>query len=210
MNGISVCRTRVGLASIKDPDTELVIWQRSLDPILQDWINKMDSASLPDLRILAKPDEFRPALESLLDACDFRTGDMRDRLVADVNDLVIAFANIIRGDYVDVRLESVSHDACWKFHRDYVETRLVTTYRGPATEWVRHAHAEQAMHEQREFDGPLEHFGKGDVAIFKGSCASANRGIVHRSPPIAGTGLTRLLLCLNQRTDTSPDPWAHA
>ena len=208
MNGIKTCKTRTGLGSINELDALLVIWQRSLDPSLQGWIHDMDAASLPDLRILAKPDEFRSALKPLLDACGLKSGGMRDRFVADVNDLVIEFANITRSDYVDVRLERVNDDACWKFHRDTVETRLLTTYRGPATEWVRHAHAEEAIQEQREFEGPLERLEIGDVAIFKGSRASADKGIVHRSPSIAGTGLTRLLLCLNQRTDTSPDRWA--
>ena len=208
MNGIKVCKTRAGLASIEEPDTELVIWQRSFPSGFQDWIDKTDAASLPDVRILVKPDELRRALEPLLDNCGLRAGVMRERLITDVNDLVIAFADITRSDDVDVRLERVSHDACWKFHRDIVEMRLVTTYRGPTTEWVRQAHAEQAIQEQREFKGPLEQLGGGDVAIFKGSCASSTGGIVHRSPPIVCTGLSRLLLCLNQRTDASPDPWS--
>ena len=48
---------------------------------------------------------------------------------------------------------------------------------------------------------------RNDVAIFKGSAAGSGNGIVHRSPPIVGTGHTRLLLCLNQRTEISPAPW---
>tara|TARA_Y100001960_G_C14674737_1_gene827896 strand:+ start:738 stop:1370 length:633 start_codon:yes stop_codon:yes gene_type:complete len=210
MNRVKVYETSAGLASIKEPDTELVIWQRSLPSDLQNWINQTDAACLPDVRILIKPDEFRPALEPLLERCGLRAGDMRSRLVADIHGLVIAFAEITRRDYVDVRLERVSQDACWKFHRDIVETRLVTTYRGPATEWVRPVHAEQAIQEQREYNGPLECLGGGNVAIFKGSYVSPNRGIVHRSPPIAGTNLIRLLLCLNQWTRASPDPWIEA
>ena len=210
MNGIKFCDTRAGLDSINAPDTELVIWKRSLASDLQDWIDRTDAASLPHVRLLIKPEEIRPALEPLLDDCGLRAGDMRDLLVADVTDLVIAFADITISDYVDVRLERVSHDACWKFHRDSVDTRLVTTYRGPTTEWVRHAHAQQAINRQREFRGPLERLGDGDVAIFKGNRTGPNKGIVHRSPPIAGTGLTRLVLCLNQRAEPSPDPWSEA
>ena len=210
MNGVEFCNTRAGLASIKEPDTELVVWQRSLASDLQDWIDSTDTASLPHVRLLIKPEEIRLALEPLLDDCGLRAGDMRDLLVADVTDLVIAFAGITISDYVDVRLERVSHDACWKFHRDSVDTRLVTTYRGPTTEWVRHAHAQQAINQQREFRGPLERLGDGDVAIFKGNRTGQNKGIVHRSPPIAGTGLTRLVLCLNQRAEPSPDPWSEA
>ena len=210
MNGIKFCDTRAGLDSINAPDTELVIWKRSLASDLQDWIDRTDAASLPHVRLLIKPEEIRPALEPLLDDCGLRAGDMRDLLVADMTDLVIAFADITISDYVDVRLERVSHDACWKFHRDSVDTRLVTTYRGPTTEWVRHAHAQQAINRQREFRGPLERLGDGDVAIFKGNRTGPNKGIVHRSPPIAGTGLTRLVLCLNQRAEPSPDPWSEA
>jgi hypothetical protein len=208
MNGIKVCSTRAGLASIKESNTELVIWERSLPFGLQDWINHTDAASLPDVRILVKPSELWSALEPLLDKSSLRANDMRNRLLADINNLVIGFANIIQSNYVDVRLNRISHDACWKFHRDSVETRLVTTYRGPTTEWVRQANAERAVKEQRKFKGPLEKLGDGDVAIFKGRFTSLNRGIVHRSPSIAETGLTRLLLCLNQRTDISPEPWA--
>ena len=208
MNVIEFCDTRAGLKSINAPDTELVIWQRSLATGLQDWIDRTDVASLPDVRILAKPDEIRSALEPELDDCGLRAGDMRDRLVTDVTNLAVEFADVTKSDYIDVRLERISHDGCWKFHRDSVDTRLVTTYRGPTTEWVRHEHAQQAIDQQREFEGPLERLGSGDVAIFKGNRMGPNKGIVHRSPPIAGTGLTRLLLCLNQQTDTSPDPWA--
>ena len=132
---------------------------------------------------------------------------MRDLLLGDVDDLVSAFARITRTDLVDVRLRLVSHDACWKFHRDCVEARLLTTYRGPATEWVQPHDAAWALREQRRFKGPVERFRVHDVAIFKGSCAGAGSGIVHRSPPIAATGRTRLVLCLNKRSAASPKPW---
>ena len=109
---------------------------------------------------------------------------------------------------VDVRLERISHDSCWKFHRDCVEARLLTTYCGSATEWVQPIHAEQALREQKSYNGPLERLRVHDVAIFKGNRAGPNSGIVHRSPPIVGTGQTRLLLCLNKRSVASPEPWS--
>ncbi len=208
--GIRTCETRDGLAAINEPATELVIWQRSLPLGFRYWINQADAASLPELRILVKPLDLRPAVEPLLDGCGLARSDMRDLLVVDIAHLVSAFADITRSDCVDVRLERVDHDACWKFHRDSVEARLLTTYRGPATEWVETAHAERAIREQKGFGGPLERLGDNDVAMFKGSRAGPNSGIVHRSPPIAGTGCTRLLLCLNQRSSASPDLWGKA
>ena len=132
---------------------------------------------------------------------------MRNLLIGDVDDLVSGFSRVARTDLVDIRLERITHDACWKFHRDCVEARLLTTYRGPATEWIQPIHAERALREQKRFKGPVEQFRNNDVAIFKGSCAEPGSGIVHRSPPIADTGRTRLLLCLNKQSATSPKPW---
>ncbi|MGF1628012.1 MAG: DUF1826 domain-containing protein [Kiloniellaceae bacterium] len=206
--GIATCDVAEGLAAINRPDMELVIWRRTLPLCLQTWLERVDASRLPDIRVLVRPGDLRRALEPHFDDCGMPPGGMRDLLVGDVDDLVSAFSKVTRTDLVDVRLERVSHNACWKFHRDCVEARLLTTYRGPATVWVLPRHAEQALHEQKRFKGPVEHLRIHDVAIFKGSCAGAGSGIVHRSPLIAGTGHTRLLLCLNKPSDASPEPWS--
>lgn len=207
MTGIEVCGTENGFAAIKKSSTDLVIWQRELPQRFQVWLDQLDAGHLPDLRILVESRNVRRAIDPLLDACGMPGCDMRDLLAEDIDDLVRSFAEITRSETVDVRLERISHDACWKFHRDNVEARLLTTYRGPTTEWVQMAYADKALIDQQDYEGPLERLGLHDVALFKGSCAGPNSGVVHRSPPVAGTGQTRLLLCLNQPTASSPDPW---
>ena len=204
---IAISDSPDGLADINQPDTELAFRLRTLPLCLRNWLNGLDASQLPDMRVLVDPGELRQAVEPQLDDCGMPPGSMRDLLINDIDDLVWAFARITRSDLVDVRLERVSDDACWKFHRDCVEARLLTTYRGPGTEWVQPDRAEQALLDQKEYSGPIEHFRNNDVAIFKGSCAGEGSGIVHRSPPVAGTGHTRLLLCLNQQSAASPAPW---
>ncbi len=205
--GIALCEAADGLAAITQPDIDLVIWRRSLPTPLNTWLEDLQPSDLPDLRVLAQPGHLRQAMAPKLDACGTPSGDMRDLLVADIEDLAEAFCAIARTDLVDVRLERVTHDACWRFHRDCVEARLLTTYLGPATEWVQNTYAEQALRDQKQFDGPLERLSTHDVALFKGSCAGSGSGIVHRSPPIAAAGDIRLLLCLNQPSAVSPKPW---
>ena len=205
--GIATCDAAEGLAAIDEPDMALVIWRRALPACLQTWLDRLDASCLPHLRVLVRPGDLRRAVEPHLDEVGMPPGDMRDLLVGDVEDLVSAFAGIARSDLVDVRLERVSHDSCWKFHRDFVEARLLTTYRGPGTEWVQPIHAERALRAQRRFKGPLEQISGNDVALFKGNRGGPGSGIVHRSPPIAGTGCTRLLLALNQPSTASPEPW---
>ena len=205
--GIATCDEAEGLAAINGPDMELVIWRRELPQCLRNWIEHIDVADFRDIHVLIQPQALRQALRPLLDANGMPPGDMRNLLIGDVDDLVSGFSRVARTDLVDIRLERITHDACWKFHRDCVEARLLTTYRGPATEWIQPIHAERALREQKRFKGPVEQFRNNDVAIFKGSCAEPGSGIVHRSPPIADTGRTRLLLCLNKQSATSPKPW---
>lgn len=206
--GIETCETPAGLSAIHDPDTGLVIWKRAVRLTLQTWIDGLDGACLPALRVLLRPEELREAIEPELDDCGMPAGDMRDLLIDDIDDQVSVFSNVVATDLVDVRLECITHNACWKFHRDCVEARFLTTYRGPGTEWVHPGDAEQALVEQTDFSGPIERVGLHDSVLFKGSTAGFGIGVVHRSPPIEGTGDIRLLLCLNKPSVTSPPQWS--
>ena len=206
-DGIYDCQTIEDLSAIKRQDVELAVWSRNLSENFQSWINQINPINLPDLRLLLRPEDLVTALTPLLNGCGLPHGEMRDYLVEDIDRLVRAFSDISGSEYVDVRLERVTNDACWKFHRDCVEARLITTFRGPSTEWVQHFHAAEALEKQKDYQGPLEQFDLFDVAFFKGSCAGSGSGIVHRSPPILGTDQTRLILCLNQPSSASPDYW---
>ncbi len=125
--------------------------------------------------------------------------------MADLVSLTEAFCRTMDSDIVDIRLETVTHDGCWKYHRDHVPARLLTTYRGPGTQWVTPERSEDALAQQKAYSGPLEQFAEHAVGLFKGSKAEKGRGIVHRSPPILGTGTTRILLCLNLPSAASPE-----
>ena len=206
--GICTVGQRANLSAITTSATELVIWERSLPRTLQVWLEQLGSLQLPNLRVLVRPADLRRAIEPHLDERGIVSGDMRGLFIRDIGDLVSIFSEITNSKLVDVRLDGISHNACWKFHRDCVESRLLMTYRGPTTEWVLPQYAARAISEQKDFTGPVEQLQDSAVAIFKGSCSGLGSGIVHRSPPIEGTGCTRLLLCLNQQSDVSPDPWS--
>lgn len=206
-SGIGICNSVEALAAINAPGNELVICQRSIPFCSAHWLEEIAPSRLPDFRILVSPGDVRQAIETQLDECGLPPGDKRDFFVSDIARLVAVFARITRRDLVDVRLDRIDHDACWKFHRDNVETRLLTTYLGPGTEWVDPQDAARALQAQKDYAGPLARLRLNEVAIFRGSRTKSGDGIVHRSPPIAGTDCTRLLLCLNTPSITSPEPW---
>ncbi|WP_161973896.1 DUF1826 domain-containing protein [Hwanghaeella grinnelliae] len=209
---VAYCDAPGGLERIADPETGLAIWRRSLPAAFTDWIDRVPFSLLPSLRILVRPADVPAALAKLLDDCGMPSGEMRDLLIDDIHVIAGLFSDITEEELVDIRLERIRHDACWKFHRDNVSVRLLTTYRGPGTEWVRPEWAETAIDDQREYSGPVETLDRHDVAIFKGSNGKGvetgtGYGVVHRSPPVSKLGETRLLLCLNTPSDISPEAW---
>lgn len=125
-------------------------------------------------------------------------------LFADLVDLADRFCAIAGTDLVDIRLEALAHDGCWKFHYDNVPLRLIATYRGPGTQWVAPADSERALSEQRDYAGEVHDVPTHAAALFRGTATGAADAVVHRSPPIAKSGRSRLLLVLNLPSPASP------
>jgi len=138
---------------------------------------------------------------------------MRLRFACDVASLTKRFSELSGSTYVDLRLEAISHDHCWRFHRDNVHWRLLTTYRGIGTEWVEPQDVDRALSEQRDYSGPLCQLSRFSIGLLKGLKAGVDVAALHRSPPMPRQGgmksaHSRLLLCLNVPSDASPDPWS--
>lgn len=189
------------LDAIADPSVGLAIWHRRLSPALAGAL----AAPVADVRVLAPVDRLARALQAR-DQGPFPVRPLPASLLQDIVALARRFARLANDELVDVRLELVSRDACWKFHRDQVTFRMIVSYTGPGTQWVAPADAPAALAAQRGYEGPLHAVPVGAVAIFRGA-AGPGGGVVHRSPPIAGTGTRRLLLCIDRQTAASPPPW---
>ena len=129
-------RSPRGLERINEPQIDLVVWQRSLPVALHDWLEPLPARQLPQGRVLATVDKLPVALAQLIAASRTPNGLGARILIDDVIDLASRFARITGSKPVDVGLEAVDDNACWKFHRDCVPLRLLTTYRGPGTQIV--------------------------------------------------------------------------
>ena len=99
--------------------------------------------------------------------------------------------------YVRVRLENFRGDACTKFHQDRVIARLICTYRGPGTQY--------GLGQADGDPTTIHDVPAGVPAIFQGALSpAANQPpVVHRSPAIAGTGRTRLVLVIDPVAELS-------
>jgi hypothetical protein len=197
---VCIGRSADVLDDIARPGVELAAWQRSPDPAWAEWLASMPAHDWPTCRLEAMPDDAARALNAHFDACGTPSGEPRDAFVADIAGLVSRFAALAATRSVRMRLDVVTGDACRRWHRDCVPLRMICTYRGPGTQWVPPASGAAALARPDDDAPQAMAFDASDVALFKG-CGWPGQvhdgGIVHRSPRIDGTGITRLVLVLD-------------
>lgn len=121
-------------------------------------------------------------------------------LVDDVLDHANLMASLTGTSKIRVRLDVIDDDCCRKFHVDNVRLRLLTTYRGPGTEWIPPRLAARLADGRLPPTDAIRHLARGEVAILRGGKGATPErpGVLHRSPPIAGTGTVRLLLAIDE------------
>jgi len=192
-----------GLKAAKRSSCSLALYPREMSPDLPAWLDGLPDEDLPNGRVLVRVGDAPAALAEIFGTSSRPKDDLLRELYDDMIELIDLFSSVADSPEVDVRVERIRHDACKKFHRDHVRMRLICCYRGPTTVWVPASHADEALDRQQDYQGPLQHFPRFAVSIFKGH----QQGVVHRSPQIVGSGETRLLLCLNERSAASPPLW---
>ena len=176
-----------------------MLWDRSLPKSVQRWLNALGPEALPAGRGEVQRDEGAEALASLFDECAIPQGPERAWLEADMADLVRRFALLMGALAVRLRLDVVESNSCKKFHIDAVTARLICTYRGTGTQY---GLAEDSAEPKEIFTAPT-----GAPLLLKGTRAATQaQPLLHRSPPIEGTGEVRLLLVLDPIPNLIKDP----
>ncbi len=189
--GVEIVDSADALETIARPDCAALIWRRQVDARFQSWIDALDPALLPSSRVIVRPERAGAVLEQLGDISGLPAGPERRWLEQDVAELAQRFATILRAPYVRLRLQTVTNNACVKFHVDAVTARLICTYRGSGTQY---GIATEGSDPQR-----IHQVATGAPMIMRGRLWAEQpaSGFLHRSPPILGTGETRFVLVLD-------------
>lgn len=192
--GHVACGAQPGvLAAIGDAAINLAIWQRALPAdVAADAALLLDEAPA-DVRIAAPVAAVAGALAAAIDAAGW---PHVPALLADIAALAALAGPRFGTCCVDVRLEVIAGDACRKFHADHVPLRLITSHAGPGSQWLSNDDAAALAAGAAIDDIAVQQLATGDVALFKGRLLS-DTPIIHRSPPIAGSGVRRLVLVIN-------------
>ncbi len=189
--GVGIADTAEGLAGIDAPGCAAAIWRRQLSTGFQAWIDAVDPSQLPKARLVLRSSAVAEAVRHLCDITGMDDSAERRWLEDDISDLAKRFADIMQAPYLRVRLDVIDTNACRKFHIDAIHARLICTYRGTGTQY---GIAPRGQEPKRVFT-----VATGAPMIMRGTLWPENpaSNMLHRSPPIAGTGETRLALVLD-------------
>jgi hypothetical protein len=181
------------LAAIADQAINLAIWHRQMAPALAMDIKRLIADAAGDVRLATAPAALANGLSGAMTAAGWPAAPA---LVADVAELARLAAPLMQTAAVDVRLEIITGNACRKFHADYVPLRLITSYAGPGSQWLSNEDAGALASGADAGRLDVRQLLAGEVALFKGRLLT-DTPIIHRSPPIAGSGQKRLVLVIN-------------
>ncbi|MEL6736270.1 MAG: DUF1826 domain-containing protein [Pseudomonadota bacterium] len=189
--GVTFTDTPEGFSAIKSEDCAAVVWRRRPLAEFQKWIDDLPSEALPKARLITKTEWTRDALREVIVGDGQHDSEERELLADDAAALATLFAQVTQAPYVRLRLDVVTTNACRRFHIDALTARLVCTYRGTGTQF---GHSQDG-----EDPTDITTVPTASPIVLRGTewPARPDPGLLHRSPPIEGTGETRLLFVVD-------------
>lgn len=201
----------VALSSLQDKNCSLVGWRRDIPPDVTSGLGTWVSSTQGRVEQLVHSPS-----ERLSWAMNGLTSSVRSWLHDDIQALLEVLFDVAAPHAAAVKFGVVTTNQCRKFHVDYVNFRLITTYLGPGTDWLTNDNVNRDILE----DPPEDHneanalivkdtrqirrAAAGEVLLMKGARHDNGVGLVHRSPPIENTGAKRAVLVISPRVKCAP------
>lgn len=191
------------LGEVLEDGVNLALWQRRLPVQIEDFATLLLAQKQPLAESLTVALEHADAPVQLPTlAAGYTDLHGYAAFVSDVEWLVQAFACLLDARHIGVRLRILEQAMCPRFHVDHVPLRLITTYAGIGSQWLREGVMARARlgdaRAEPEDAGLIEQLVAGEVALAKGEKWLGNEGagLIHRSPQ-PQVGERRLLLTLD-------------
>lgn len=193
--------TPLALADILDNGVNLALWQRQLPLHIAEFGALLVSLGEPlaeSLVVELDSEDAEPNLQGLAAGC--RDLEGYEGFIADVAWLISAFSCLLGAKRIGVRLRLLDKAMCPRFHVDHVPVRLITTYAGIGSQWLREGVMDRRQLSQADAEPTerIEQIHCGEVALLKGEKWRGNEGhgLIHRSPALAANE-RRLILTLD-------------
>jgi hypothetical protein len=186
------------------PGVNLALWRRRpIEPVAVE-VARLPADAFPDLRRPTSAESCAEELADLVRQQGLDPAGLRG-WIADMTRLTRAFARVAGDRPPTLRIETLAGDGCRRFHVDRTHLRLICTYLGPGSEWLANEQVDRGALESGQPNAAIVRYGSPNclrpfwVALMKGDRFPGNKGngLVHRSPPIEGSGRHRVLFCLD-------------
>lgn len=186
------------LAAALGSNVDAAIWSRQVPTSVTSWLSSIAPEVLPEGRLILKSERVAEGMENLFLKAGISASPALTWLAEDANALAVQVCRVSQPEWLRLRLEPVRDDACCKLHIDNVLARLICTYRGPGT----------VLGLPSETGEQLESVPTGAPVLMKGTRWPGDTApsLRHRSPRIAGTGVARLVLVLEECAEAEVNP----
>lgn len=190
------------LRQITAHGVNLSIWQRPTQPLICRELSVLEARDLRDVRRPTSQRTLGQDINALLQQQGLEPAALK-HWRADLLALGALFFDVAKGRDVHFRLFTTDQDDCRRFHVDRTFVRLLCTYQGPGTEWLANEQVDRVAQARCAPNDAIVRFGEPSslepfwVAMLKGDPGNSGEGVVHRSPPVEGTGQIRVLFCLD-------------
>ena len=193
--------TPLALSDILEDGVNLAVWERQLPLHIAEFGALLVALNEPladSMVIDLNNEDAVPNLQGLASSC--RDLEGYEGFIADVSWLVSAFSCLLGAKRIGVRLRLLDKAMCPRFHVDHVPVRLITTYAGVGSQWLREGVMDRRQLSQPDAEptGCIEQIHCGEVALLKGTKWHGNEGygLIHRSPALKADE-RRLILTLD-------------
>jgi len=193
ITGCLQSKDRSGLQHIHQPGYQAGVWRRVLPDSLREASLDLLNSSWESFRFSGPVEELQKQLDQ---------AGIHPLLKAEVLSQAKWFAALMEHQPLRLFFGKVQKDMCRRFHTDINTLRLLCTYHGPGTLWVRpdaidHQKVAKGTNEEmvKHPDGVLQ-AGTGEVLLIKGALHEHSQygAALHRSPAVQQSGQARLLL----------------
>ncbi|MEM7472481.1 MAG: DUF1826 domain-containing protein [Pseudomonadota bacterium] len=197
--GVDIANDPSALDTFLHDHCAAAILRKQTPDRVQSWLNALEPEQLPRGRVILPPSAVAETLGHLCDIAGLPAGPERNWLEADIDDLAQTFAKLMEARFLRLRLDVITTNACRRFHVDAITARLICTYRGTGTQYGI----------ATDPSGPKDIYTveTGAPILLRGTLwpETPSSGLLHRSPPIEGTGEARLVLVLDKVDDPADE-----
>jgi hypothetical protein len=191
------------LRAILSNDTNMVIWRRSPSLVVRSAFGALLPRMQGEFRAMVSEQNFTQQLDRYLQSFD-TTPLQREIICGEIGLLLSLMLSLSSERSVQMVFNHIDTDHCRLFHADHNHLRLVCTFVGKGTEFLLNEDVNRAGLGTGTNAGhipgrPIQRLNSYDVAIMKGNLfpGNADRGLVHRSPPITAEDTGRIFLAID-------------